>query len=244
MQCWQEKLDAANKWKSYLHVLESSARPKLELDESRAAAFRANVFSLLQWSLPFFFYKENRMLCSSCETTCFTNLHKTIVLITCILHWHHWSVLYTGTFQAYMKVTSCTKQSHICCFTITILNFVRKKTNLFTAWNWDPLIDFHCCLTNCHPLFFPENERIQMWKLIRRLLYIDTYTSYITSPVKAEIRGYADIIICGSDITYLQLLKMSMCGQFWELRVIGYVMQAVFKLLTNDELCQPPAWLV
>ena len=43
----------------HLHVLESSARPKLELDESKAAAFRANVFSLLQWSLPFFFYKEN-----------------------------------------------------------------------------------------------------------------------------------------------------------------------------------------
>lgn len=39
----------------HLHVLESSARPKLELDESKAAAFRANVFSLLQWSLPFFF---------------------------------------------------------------------------------------------------------------------------------------------------------------------------------------------
>lgn len=47
----------------HLHVLESSARPKLELDESKAAAFRANVFSLLQWSLPFFFYKENTKQC-------------------------------------------------------------------------------------------------------------------------------------------------------------------------------------
>jgi hypothetical protein len=41
-----------------LHVFESSARPKLELDESKAAAFLANVFSLLQWSLPFFFWKK------------------------------------------------------------------------------------------------------------------------------------------------------------------------------------------
>lgn len=41
-----------------LHVFESSARPKLELDESKAAAFLAKVFSLLQWSLPFFFWKE------------------------------------------------------------------------------------------------------------------------------------------------------------------------------------------
>jgi hypothetical protein len=38
-----------------LHVFESSARPKLELDESKAAAFLVKVFSLLQWSLPFFF---------------------------------------------------------------------------------------------------------------------------------------------------------------------------------------------
>jgi len=61
------------------------------------------------------------------------------------------------------------------------------------------------------------------------------------SPVEAEIIGYDNIVICGSAIIYFHLPKISRCGKFWELRVIGYVMQPVFKLLTNDELCQPPA---
>lgn len=65
----------------HLHVLESSARPKLELDESKAAAFRANVFSLLQWSLPFFFYKENTkqnvmfIMRDHASQTCANNKH-------------------------------------------------------------------------------------------------------------------------------------------------------------------------
>jgi len=142
-------------------VLESSARPKLELDESKAAAFRANVFSLLQWSLPFFFYKENtkqnvifimwdhmlHILAQNNKRV--HNMHFTLAAFVSIIYWNFPSVYES--------------------------NFIRKKTNLFTAWNWYPLIDFHCCLTNCHPFFFPGNERIQMRKLIRILLYIDTY---------------------------------------------------------------------
>jgi len=93
------------------------------------------------------------------------NMHFTLAFVS-IIYWN---------FPSIYELLHVEKQSEISCFTITTFHFIRKKkTNLFTAWYWDPLIDFHCCLTNCHPFFFPGNERIEMRKLIRRLLYIDT----------------------------------------------------------------------
>jgi hypothetical protein len=51
-----------------------------------------------------------------------------------------------------------------------------KETNLFTAWNWDPLVNFHCCLANCHPLLFPENKMSQERKIYTEIkLCIHTY---------------------------------------------------------------------
>jgi hypothetical protein len=112
-----------------LHVLESSASPKLELDESKAAAFRA-VFSLLQWSLPFFFYKKREhktMLYSSCKTVCFTNFpHNNKCYHDMHFVWQHLSVLHIGTLQVYTNVPSFTQALHS-------FSFSHDETNLFTA---------------------------------------------------------------------------------------------------------------
>jgi len=115
----------------HLHVLESSARPKLELDESKAAAFRANVFSLLQWSLPFFFYKEN------------TKQNVMFIMRDLMLHklaqnnkHVHTHAFYTGSICQYyilelskciLKLLHVQKQSKISWFTITTFNFIRTK---------------------------------------------------------------------------------------------------------------------
>lgn len=77
----------------YLQVFESSARPKLEFDESKAADFLANVFSLLQWSLPFFFWEDQNTKTECGKTIIFTHFLQVIKLYKNITYTIYFSCL-------------------------------------------------------------------------------------------------------------------------------------------------------